>query len=63
MIIHNQVIDLHLLTLKPVGVLTNLNTQEIERVLVPRIMERLTMDGGIWMNFERGSNRGKASHV
>ncbi|MDN8598651.1 ATP-binding protein [Citrobacter sp. S2-9] len=57
MVILNQLVDRRLASMKPVGVLTNLNNIELERVLGVRIMDRLTMDGGVWVNFDWGSYR------
>jgi putative replication protein len=53
----NQIIDRRLSSLKPVGVLTNLNAGELTNVLGARVMDRLTMDSGIWVDFTWGSYR------
>jgi putative replication protein len=63
LVILNQLIDRRLASMKPVGVLTNLNHTDLERVLGVRIMDRLTMDGGIWVNFDWGSYRKNVSHL
>lgn len=56
-VVLNQIVDRRLAALKPIGVLTNLNHVELERVLGPRVMDRLTMGGGMWVNFDWGSFR------
>lgn len=50
-VILNQIIDRRLSSLKPVGILTNLSSRELTDVLGARVMDRLTMDGGIWVEF------------
>lgn len=63
MIILNQVIDRRLSAMKPVGVLTNLIPDELECVLGARIMDRLKMDKGMWVNFTWKSYRNKVTHL
>ncbi|PWI82108.1 DNA replication protein DnaC [Enterobacter sp. CGMCC 5087] len=63
LVILNQIVDRRLAGMKPVGILTNLNHGELERVLGVRIMDRLTMDGGIWVNFDWGSYRKNVTHL
>lgn len=63
LVILNQIVDRRLAGMKPVGILTNLNHGELERVLGVRIMDRLTMDGGVWVNFDWGSYRKKVTHL
>lgn len=62
-VILNQVIDRRLASLKPVGVLTNLNHPQLSSVLGERVMDRLQMDGGIWVNFNWASYRKNVSHL
>lgn len=62
-VILNQIIDRRLAAMKPVGVLTNLNAGELQRVLGERVMDRLRMDSGIWVNFDWASYRGNVSHL
>jgi putative replication protein len=50
-VIINQVIDRRLSSMRPVGILTNLNHGELVSTLGERVMDRLQMDGGIWVNF------------
>ncbi|ADO48097.1 ATP-binding protein [[Enterobacter] lignolyticus] len=59
----NQIIDRRLAAMKPVGVLTNLNHQELTKTLGERVMDRLTMDGGIWVNFTWSSYRKNVTHL
>lgn len=46
-VIINQVIDRRLSSMRPVGILTNLNHGELVNTLGARVMDRLQMDGGI----------------
>ncbi|WP_449567067.1 ATP-binding protein [Lelliottia nimipressuralis] len=62
-VVLNQIVDRRLAAMKPVGMLTNLNHAELERVLGPRVMDRLTMDGGMWVNFDWGSFRKNVRHL
>lgn len=59
----NQIIDRRLAALKPVGILTNLNHQALTETLGERVIDRLRMDGGLWVNFDWGSYRGNVSHL
>jgi putative replication protein len=62
-IILNQIIDRRLASMKPVGVLTNLNYDELAATLGERVVDRLKMDSGMWVNFEWGSYRKNVSHL
>lgn len=62
-IVLNQIIDRRLSSLKPVGMLTNLTNHEMKTVVGERIMDRLTMDNGLWVNFNWGSYRRNVSHL
>jgi len=62
-VIINQVIDRRLSSMRPVGILTNLNHGELVATLGARVMDRLQMDGGIWVNFDWGSYRKNVSHL
>ncbi|MFB1124040.1 ATP-binding protein [Escherichia coli] len=62
-VIINQVIDRRLSSMRPVGILTNLNHGELVNTLGARVMDRLQMDGGIWVNFDWSSYRTKVSHL
>lgn len=59
----NQIIDRRLAAMKPVGVLTNLNHELLTETLGARILDRLQMDGGMWVNFDWDSYRPKVSHL
>lgn len=58
----NQIIDSRLATLKPVGILTNLNYQALTEALGERVIDRLQMDDGLWLNFDWESYRKNVSH-
>ncbi|HAT5065280.1 MULTISPECIES: ATP-binding protein [Klebsiella] len=59
----NQIIDRRLAAMKPVGVLTNLNHELLTETLGARILDRLQMDGGMWVNFDWDSYRPRVSHL
>lgn len=52
-----QIVDRRLSGKKPVGMLTNLNDAELTDMLGIRIMDRMKMDGGMWINFDWPSYR------
>ncbi|EEG8997201.1 DNA replication protein DnaC, partial [Salmonella enterica] len=62
-VILNQVIDRRLSSMRPVGVLTNLNYEGLLDSLGERVIDRLQMDGGMWVNFDWGSYRKNVSHL
>lgn len=62
-VIINQVIDRRLSSMRPVGILTNLNHGELVTTLGARVMDRLQMDSGIWVNFGWSSYRKNVSHM
>lgn len=62
-VIINQVIDRRLSSMRPVGILTNLNHGELVNTLGARVMDRLQMDDGIWVNFDWESYRKNVSHL
>lgn len=53
----NQVIDKRLCHLKPTGILTNLDKQQINENLGARIMDRMRNDQGQWVRFSWPSHR------
>ncbi|MDH1321162.1 ATP-binding protein [Enterobacter bugandensis] len=59
----NQIVDRRLAAMKPVGVLTNLNHDELTIALGERVMDRLTMDDGMWVIFDWESYRPKVTHL
>lgn len=62
-VILNQVIDRRLSSMRPVGILTNLNYESLRETLGIRILDRLQMDGGMWVNFEWDSYRKNVRHL
>jgi putative replication protein len=62
-IIINQIIDRRLASMRPVGVLTNLNFEELAATLGERVVDRLKMDNGMWVNFAWESYRNKVTHL
>lgn len=62
-VILNQVIDRRLSSMRPVGVLTNLNHEGLLEALGARVIDRLQMDGGMWVNFDWGSYRKNVSYL
>lgn len=62
-VILNQVIDRRLSSMRPVGVLTNLNHAGFQDSLWLRIIDRLTMDNGMWVLTEWGSFRRNVRHL
>ncbi len=52
-----QIVDRRLSAKKPVGMLTNLNVEQLTELLTERIMDRMRMDGGMWVNFDWPSYR------
>lgn len=53
----NQIIDQRICRLKPTGLLTNLDAQQINDCLGVRIMDRMRSNGGSWISFEWESFR------
>ncbi|EKZ6373106.1 ATP-binding protein [Klebsiella aerogenes] len=62
-VILNQVIDRRLSSMRPVGILTNLNYESLTDTLGARIIDRLQMDGGMWVNFDWESYRKNVRHL
>lgn len=56
-LILNQIIDQRLGHLKPVGVLTNLDYQDTQKLLGQRIFDRLKSNNSQWIPFNWGSYR------
>ncbi|QZN97813.1 ATP-binding protein [Symbiopectobacterium purcellii] len=52
-----QIVDRRLSAKKPVGMLTNLDVEKLTALLTERIMDRMRMDGGMWINFDWPSYR------
>ncbi|MFZ4835909.1 ATP-binding protein [Rouxiella sp. Mn2063] len=54
-----QIVDRRLASKKSVGMLTNLDAPALRELLGERIMDRMTMDSGMWINFDWASYRRK----
>lgn len=59
----NQIVDRRLAAMKPIGVLTNLNYDDLVGTLGERVVDRLKMDKGMWVNFTWESYRNKVSYM
>jgi putative replication protein len=57
----NQIINRRSSELKPTGITTNLNFIGLSSLLGSRIMDRLKMDGGLWVIFDWESYRAKVT--
>ncbi|EOL9120196.1 ATP-binding protein [Enterobacter ludwigii] len=56
-VILHQIIDRRTAMMKPVGILTNLNSDELKQAIGERAFDRLQMGGGLWVIFDWGSYR------
>ncbi|EBI9418411.1 ATP-binding protein [Salmonella enterica] len=56
-VILNQIVDRRTASMKSVGILTNLNFDALKALAGERVMDRMTMNGGRWVNFDWGSWR------
>ncbi len=54
----NQIVDGRMCRMKPTGMLTNLDAQEINEVLGVRVMDRMRNNNGKWLQFNWDSHRG-----
>ncbi|ENL5261392.1 ATP-binding protein [Salmonella enterica] len=59
----NQIIDRRTASLRSVGMLTNLNHDALSKLAGQRVMDRMTMNGGRWVNFDWGSWRPNVSSL
>ncbi|MBB7763643.1 ATP-binding protein [Escherichia coli] len=59
----NQIVDRRTASLRSVGMLTNLNHAAMSTLLGERVMDRMTMNGGRWVNFNWESWRSNVSHL
>ncbi|EDT7407423.1 DNA replication protein DnaC [Salmonella enterica subsp. enterica] len=59
----NQIIDRRTASLRSVGMLTNLNHNALSNLAGQRVMDRMTMNGGRWVNFDWGSWRPKINQI
>lgn len=53
----NQIVDGRMCRLKPTGMLTNLEANEINEILGVRVMDRMRNNGGKWLQFKWQSYR------
>ncbi|MBI0994696.1 ATP-binding protein, partial [Escherichia coli] len=59
----NQIVDRRTASMHSVGMLTNLNHTAMNTLLGERVMDRMTMNGGRWVNFNWESWRSNVSHL
>ncbi|EJH3408295.1 TPA: ATP-binding protein [Escherichia coli] len=59
----NQIVDRRTASMHSVGMLTNLNHAAMNTLLGERVMDRMTMNGGRWVNFNWESWRSNVSHL
>lgn len=59
----NQIVDRRTASMRSVGMLTNLNHTAMSALLGERVMDRMTMNGGRWVNFNWDSWRSNVSHL
>ncbi|MEB0968293.1 ATP-binding protein [Citrobacter braakii] len=59
----NQIVDRRTASMRSVGMLTNLNYDAMKALLGERVMDRMTMNGGRWVNFNWESWRPNVGHA
>ncbi|ENY2751866.1 ATP-binding protein [Salmonella enterica] len=59
----HQIVDRRTASLRSVGMLTNLNHDALSKLAGQRVMDRMTMNGGRWVNFDWGSWRPNVSSL
>ncbi|EAP7766245.1 ATP-binding protein [Salmonella enterica] len=59
----HQIVDRRTASLRSVGMLTNLNHDALSKLAGQRVMDRMTMNGGRWVNFDWGSWRPNVRHL
>ncbi|ENY9582988.1 DNA replication protein DnaC, partial [Escherichia coli] len=59
----NQIVDRRTASMHSVGMLTNLNHTAMNTLLGERVMDRMTMNGGRWVNFNWESWRPNVSNM
>ncbi|ENZ3207075.1 ATP-binding protein [Salmonella enterica] len=59
----HQIVDRRTASLRSVGMLTNLNHDALSKLAGQRVMDRMTMNGGRWVNFDWGSWRPKINQI
>ena len=50
-VVLHQIVDRRTASMRSVGMLTNLNYEAMKTLLGERVMDRMTMNGGRWVNF------------
>ncbi|EIV4651304.1 DNA replication protein DnaC, partial [Shigella flexneri] len=58
----HQIVDRRTASMRSVGMLTNLNYEVMKTLLGERVMDRMVMKGGRWVNFNWESWRPNVSH-
>lgn len=61
-IIINHIVDRRTSHKKPLGMLTNLGYDDMIKALGMRVIDRMMMDKGLWINFNWESYRSKVEH-
>ncbi|EMN8044295.1 ATP-binding protein, partial [Shigella flexneri] len=61
-VVLNQIVDRRTASLRGVGMLTNINHAAMNTLLGERVMDRMVMNGGRWVNFNWESWRPNVSH-
>ncbi|EAM3195592.1 DNA replication protein DnaC [Salmonella enterica] len=59
----HQIVDRRTASMRSVGMLTNLNHEALTKLAGQRVMDRMTMNGGRWVNFDWGSWRPNVSYL
>lgn len=59
----HQIVDRRTASMRSVGMLTNLNHEALTNLAGQRVMDRMTMNGGRWVNFDWGSWRPNVSYL
>ncbi|EMV2152270.1 ATP-binding protein [Escherichia coli] len=62
-VVLHQIVDRRTASMRSVGMLTNLNYEAMKTLLGERIMDRMTMNGGRWVNFNWESWRSNVSYL
>ncbi|VDG91548.1 ATP-binding protein [Shigella dysenteriae] len=61
-VVLHQIVDRRTASMRSVGMLTNLNYEVMKTLLGERVMDRMVMNGGRWVNFNWESWRPNVSH-
>lgn len=62
-VILNQLVDRRTASLRSIGMLTNLGHEALTKLAGTRVMDRMTMNGGRWVNFDWESWRPNVSQT